>query len=169
MGILIDKHDYSLMLSYYYYDMQDTIVYRNSTHLNLPSSVNQGIECNGALEYQSHHLKAMYLYSDASDYLGDPLDFSPKHRAKIEDRYEFNTNVDFFASLSYTDTSYNFYADERYKLDSYTLMDIQLSYQPSSSLDMRIGIKNLSDTSYEWRYGFPAEGRSFYASLDWSL
>jgi outer membrane cobalamin receptor len=61
------------------------------------------------------------------------------------------------------------YSDEQIKLEAYHLVDTQLAYKISSSTDCRVGIKNILDETYEWKYGYPAEGRSYYVSLEWKL
>jgi outer membrane cobalamin receptor len=61
------------------------------------------------------------------------------------------------------------YSDVQIKLDTYHLLDTQIAYNVSESTRCRAGIKNILDEPYEWRYGYPAEGRSYYLSLDWKL
>jgi outer membrane cobalamin receptor len=56
--------------------------------------------------------------------------------------------------------------DEQKKLGIYHLVDAQISYEGMKNTAFRAGIKNLLDEAYEWQYGYPSEGQSFYLSLE---
>jgi len=59
--------------------------------------------------------------------------------------------------------------DELQKLSGYHLLDTQVSYKISNFINARAGIKNLLDEAYEWGYGYPTQGRSYYVTLEWKL
>jgi outer membrane receptor for ferrienterochelin and colicin len=63
----------------------------------------------------------------------------------------------------------DFLATRSIYLPTYHLLEAQLLYKISKSIDARVGVKNILDQDYEQRYGYPAEGRCYYLSLQWQL
>ena len=166
--------DTLLSLSLYYYDISDLIIYRDNTYINRESAENYGSEIRLESTYfDKHHLRASYAYTHTQDSEGEALEFIPLHQFKIEDTWSINANWKAYLGYQYIGSRYSqnsaTYSNEEMKLSKYHLLDTQISYKASDAIHCRAGIKNLLDEAYEWRYGYPAEGRSYYLSLEWKL
>ena len=163
-------------LSLYYYDIEDLIVYQssNDSYINRESAINYGAEIRTESSYLQRQLwRFSYAYTYTKDSAGKQLELVPQHQVKIEDTIALAKEWEGYVEYRYLGSRYSSnsatYSDEQKKLSSYHLVDLQLNYTPLEQFTGRVGIKNLLDDAYEWRYGFPAEGRSFYASLEWEL
>jgi len=159
--------------SIYYYDIDDLIIYQNSSssYINREEAVHYGAEVRTESSYFSRQLwRFSYAYTHAVDSEGEALELIPQHQVKIEDTVSISREWEGYVSYRYLGSRYSSnsatYTDEQKKLGVYHMVDIQLNYQPIKQVTGRVGIKNLLDEAYEWRYGYPAEGRSFYVSLE---
>jgi len=167
--------DYLLTdVSIYYYDINDLIVSQNRQYINRESAINYGAEFRAEYTFFDRHLlNTSYAYAYTKDSEGEQLELVPQHQVKIEDTITLAKEWEGYLGYRYLGSRYSSnsatYSDEQKKLSSYHLVDLQLNYTPLKQFTGRVGIKNLLDDAYEWRYGFPAEGRSFYASLEWKL
>jgi outer membrane cobalamin receptor len=163
-----------LDLSLYYYDVDDLIIYRNNGYINLEDAEHYGAEIRvNSTYFAKHHLRASYAYSHTEDNEGESLELIPLHQFKLEDTLRISEKWSAYLSYQHIGSRYSpnsaTYSDEQSKLDTYHLLDTQIIYKVSDSTQCRAGIKNILDESYEWRYGYPAEGRSYYLSLEWKL
>ena len=163
-----------LNMSLYYYDIKDLIIYRNDTYINREYAKNYGAEIRMESTYfDKHYLRTSYAYTHTQDSEGEALKFIPLHQFKIEDTLTINADWEAYLGYQYIGSRYSqnsaTYSSEEMKLTKYHILDTQISYQASDSIKCRAGIKNLLDESYEWRYGYPAEGRSYHLSLEWRL
>lgn len=163
-----------LNVSLYYYDIDDLIIYRNDSYINRENAENYGAEVRLKSTYfDKHHLRASYAYTHTQDSKGETLEFIPLHQFKIEDTLNITQSWKAYLGYQYIGSRYSHnsatYSDEQMKLSTYHLLDTQIAYKVSDSTHCRVGIKNILDESYEWRYGYPAEGRSYYLSLEWKL
>ena len=161
-------------LSLYYYDIDDLIIYRNNGYINRETAKHYGAEVRTESTYFSRQLwRLSYAYTHAVDSEDEALELIPEHQVKIEDTVTMSKEWEGYVSYRYLGSRYSSntatYTDEQIKLGGYHLVDIQLNYQPIKEVTGRVGIKNLLDEAYEWRYGYPAEGRSFYLSLEWVI
>lgn len=175
LGYQYDLSEKTLLdLSVYYYDIDDLIVYRNNGYVNLESAENYGAELRvNSTYFDKQNIRFSYAYTHARDNVGKALELIPLHRFKIEDTLDIDKKCKAYLGYQYIGSLYSAnsatYSDEFIKLDSYHLVDAQFIYSLSDKIHARIGTKNMLDESYEWRYGYPAEGRSYYLSLDWKL
>jgi len=163
-----------LDLSLYYYDVDDLIIYRNNGYINLEDAEHYGAEIRiNSTYFAKHHLRASYAYAHTEDNEGESLELIPLHQFKLEDTLRISEKWSAYLSYQYIGSRYSpnsaTYSDEQIKLDTYHLLDTQIIYKVSDSTQCRAGIKNILDESYEWRYGYPAEGRSYYLSLELNL
>jgi outer membrane cobalamin receptor len=121
----------------------------------------------------NHHLRISYAYAYTQDSEGEALEFIPRHQFKLEDTFTIDANWKAYLGYQYIGSRYSqnsaTYTSEEMKLSTYHLLDAQVSYKVSDQIHCRTGIKNLLDEAYEWRYGYPAEGRSYYLALEWKL
>ena len=164
----------SIDLSLYYYDIDDLIIYRDGGYINREEAEHYGAELRvNSTYFAKHHLRASYAYAHTEDNEGDSIELIPIHQFKLEDTLRLSEKWNAYMSYQYIGSRYSpnsaTYSDEQIKLDTYHLLDTQIAYNVSESTQCRAGIKNILDESYEWRYGYPAEGRSYYLSLDWKL
>jgi outer membrane cobalamin receptor len=161
-------------LSLYYYDVSDLIIYRDSGYINREEAEHYGAEIRVNSTYFDHNnVRFSYAYAHTKDSKGEALEYIPLHQIKIEDTITITNELKAYLGYQYTGYRYSpnsaTYSDEQIKLEAYHLVDTQLAYKISSSTDCRVGIKNILDETYEWKYGYPAEGRSYYVSLEWKL
>ena len=169
MQKLGSKSDVSFDL--YYYDIKNLIVYENSSYVNRESAINYGAEFKAESSYfAKQNVSFSYAYTEAKDSENNPIQQIPKHKIRVEDRVKFSQNYKAFMAYSFIGSRFTqnsaTYTSELEKLGSYHLLDAQLSYTPLKSVDFRAGVKNILDESYELEYGFPAEGRLYYISLE---
>lgn len=170
----IFQKDTSLDTAIYFYDIRDLIVYRDMGYINREKASHYGLDIR--LENHSisnHRVSLSYAYAQAKDSEGEPLEFIPNHSIKLEDTITIDASWEAFIAYQYNSSRHSSnsatYTDEQMKLDAYHLAEIQLRYQVDEHTDIRAGIKNILDEDYEWRYGYPSEGRSYYLSLTWEL
>jgi len=160
--------------SIYYYDIKDLIIESNSGFINKNSAEHYGAEFRYKTTYfDINEIGLAYAYAHTKDSDGEVLALIPKNKVILQDTVHITKHLDGFLSYTYMGTrySYNYPIDlnTQSKLDTYNVFDVQVSYALKDKLSARVGIKNITDEDYEWQYGFPAEGRSFYASLEWVL
>jgi len=161
-------------LSLYYYDVSDLIIYRDSGYINREEAEHYGADIRLNSTYFNHNnVRFSYAYTHTKDSEGEALEYIPLHQIKIEDTITITDKAKAYISYQYTGYRYSpnsaTYSDEQIKLDAYHLVDTQFAYEFSSSIQCRVGIKNILDEAYEWRYGYPSEGRSYYFNLSWEL
>ena len=164
----------TLDLSLYYYDVSDLIIYRDNGYINREEAEHYGAEIRLSSTYFDHNnVRFSYAYAHARDSEGEALEYIPLHQIKIEDTIIITDKAKAYLSYQYTGFRYSpnsaTYSDEQVKLEAYHLIDTQIAYKISSSTQCRVGIKNILDEAYEWRYGYPAEGRSYYFNLELKL
>ena len=169
----IDK-DSTINMDIYYYDIQDLIVESNSGFINKDSAEHYGAELRvDTKKLDNNNIRISYAYAHTQDNDGYDLALVPKHKLSIQDTINITNKINVFLSYKYVGSqySYNFPSDlnNLHKLDDYNLLNAQISYSFKDELSARIGIKNITDENYQWQYGFPAEGRSFYLSLELKL
>ena len=164
----ITRLDFSL----YYYDTNDLIVSNgDNTYSNLDHAEQYGAEFRYKTKfYDSNAIELSYSYAHTQDSQGDAIVLIPNHQFLIQDSINIYKNYNAFISYQYVGSRYSqnsaTYTDEKHKLDPYHLLDAQIYYDYSKHIKARIGIKNILAEEYEWTYGYPAEGRSYYATLN---
>lgn len=160
--------------SLYYYDIKDLIIYRNSTYINRDSAQHYGLELRYTNQYfDKHELHFSYGYAHARDSQGEALQLIPKHQLKVEDSIDLSKDMKAYLSYRFMSSRYSAntatYSDEQMKLSDYHLFEGQVMYEVSDKVNARVGIKNILDEDYEYEYGYPVAGRSYYVSLEWKL
>ena len=160
-----------LDLSLYYYDIKDLIVDNGTGYSNRESAKHYGAEIRTESTYFSRQLwRISYAYAHAVDSEDERLELIPEHQVKIEDTVSIAKEWEAYMGYRYLGTRYSSnsatYTSEQKKLSDYHLVDVQVNYKPTKEITARAGIKNLLDEAYEWQYGYPAEGRSYYLSME---
>jgi iron complex outermembrane receptor protein len=161
-------------LSLYYYDVSDLIIYRNNGYINREEAEHYGAEIRlNTTYFDQNHLRFSYAYTYTRDSEGEALEYIPLHQFKIEDTVSITKNLKAYLGYQYIGSRYSpnsaTYSDELQKLSGYHLLDTQVSYKISNSINARVGIKNLLDEVYKWEYGYPTQGRTYYGYLEWKL
>jgi iron complex outermembrane receptor protein len=161
-------------LSVYYYDVDDLILYRDNGYINRENAKHYGTEIRISSSYfDKNALRFSYAYTHTRDSEGEDLELIPLHQVKIEDTLRLSANLNAYLGYQYVGSRYSAnsatYSDEQLKLSGYHLVDTQFAYRLSSEIEGRAGIKNMLDESYEWEYGYPTQGRSYYVYLEWKL
>ena len=157
-------------ISVYHNKIKDMIVYQNSRHVNLEEVSIKGLEFtlyNYSLE--THEVELSYSYTDAKDKTGKQVLHLPKSKILLRESAELSEDLNFVLSYLYTSSREDVYNGVRYNLDSYSLVDMQLSYSVDKDLLFKAGVKNILDKNWEYRYGMPAEGRSAFVSLKYTF
>ncbi len=156
-------------ISAYYNSIKDMIVYENSTYANIEGATMKGFELKVYnYSFKNHELELSYAYINAKDKDNNNINNIPSSKLFAEDSIELNTKTKFLISYLYVDKRESVYNNRKYKLDDYSLSDVQLSYESSKSLLFKVGVKNLFDTNWEYSHGQPAYGRSLFANLSYS-
>ena len=161
----------AIALDLYYYDIKDLIVLDDAMYVNRESAINYGGELKAKSSYfYKQNLSFSYAYTHSEDSEKHPLELIPEHKVRVEDRVTFSKKYKAFVAYSFvasrqTQNSAT-YTSELEKLAEYHLLDAQLSYTSTKSMNLRAGVKNILDAFYERKYGYPSEGRSFYISLE---
>jgi len=168
-----------ILFDTYYYDVKDIIVYESlsggkNQFVNRESALHYGAEIRLNVEnFYKQDLSFSYGYSQAEDNAGEKLELIPEHSVRVEDTIKFSRNLSLFCAYSFMGNRYSLNSatqtSEKEKLDSYNLLDTQLVYNLHRSTKLRGGIKNILDENYEYNYGYPAQGRSLYMSLEVAL
>lgn len=164
----------SIDLSLYYYDMSDLILQRNNTYINREEAKHYGAEIRLNSTYFDHNnVRFSYAYNHTRDSEGKALDHIPLHQLKLEDSVNITKHLSAYLSYQYIGSRQSpnsaTYSDDLHTLSNYHLVDAQFAYKISSSTDARLGIKNILDDYYEWEYGYPSYGRTYYINLEWKL
>ena len=158
----------------YYYDIEDLVVSGGGGFINKDTAEHYGAELRlNTKEFEKNNIRISYAYAHTQDDNDDELTLVPNHKIIAQDTINITKNIDAFLSYTYVSSQYSYdypsYTNDIYKVDAYSLFDAQISYAVKDKLSARLGVKNITDEDYEWQYGFPAEGRSFYVSLEWEL
>jgi len=123
-----------------------------------------------------------YLESkiDGGENKGNETPGVPNHKFSIGAKYDFTEKFKSNLLLNYVGSSYAF-GDELNKeneVDSYTTLDLNLSYKINESFDIYGGIKNLTDEEYyeyvgesSWsgRSYYPAPERRYYVGFRYTM
>ena len=98
----------------------------------------------------------------------------PRNIASLIYNYEFipergNINLDVNYVDDQIDTDFSSFPFQEVKLDDYTLVNINASYQLNESVNMYARINNLLDDNYQDVFGFETLGQAFYAGFKVNL
>ncbi len=163
--------DSVLNISLYYNDIKDMMLYDSAQFSNTvsDSATMKGIEFSlNNFSLDDNEFTLSYAYTEAEDSNNMQIAQVPKSKLFAKEIYSINNNMDFIASYLYSSKRYDLYSGNRYTLGSYSLVDAQISYKANKELSFKAGVKNLFDTLWEYTYGQPSEGRSFFVTLNYN-
>jgi len=152
--------------SLYYNNIENMIVYEGNGYVNLEEAILQGFEAKVYnFTFDNQDIELSYAYIDAKDKDDNQIVQIPKSKLLLQDIIELNPRTNINVSYLYVSSIDDIYNSTRYSLSNYSLVDMQISYQPIDSLLLKTGVKNLFDENWEYKHGQPAQGRSFFISL----
>jgi vitamin B12 transporter len=170
----------TLSLTGFYIDVEDYIEKVDATNIfeNNEKYLFQGLELFAETRYfKNLMLRTGYTFMDTQDKSAntqkDELQYRAKHKLTLEGRYTFDFGLSAYASVMYMADQY-FYSRttplQKAKLNDYTVVDIKLDQIFLKNwLHVYLGVDNLFDRDYEEAYGFPREGRTVYAGIEFRL
>jgi len=122
-----------------------------------------------------------YLQSeiDGGEDKGNKTPGVPENKFSLGAKYDFTEKLKSNILLNYVGSSYAFgdQSNNSEKVDSYTTLDLNVSYKVNDSFDVYGGIKNLIDEEYYeyvggtgvYRYYYPAPERRFYIGFRYTM
>ncbi|WP_172197284.1 TonB-dependent siderophore receptor [Campylobacter sp. RM16188] len=128
-------------------------------------------------EYKGFELGANYFATDIFELGGNYTYISAKYKDrsdKIEDlpRHKAFAYVDFkilpkfsLYLSQYMSSSFYSKSQEITKMGGFGVTNFKFTYKPTENLMIDAGISNLFDKNYEYREGFPEEGRVFFSNI----
>ena len=122
-----------------------------------------GVEVEGQLLLPP---KIALNWSLSSSDFSEKLNGSPGEKANVALRYKFTENIiagmqgEWINNL-YSDSNPYDYSLDNFKLDSYTLLNLNARWIINDYLEISAEMNNITDTSYETMAGFPMPGRNF--------
>jgi len=161
--------DTIVKLSTYYNKISDMIVYDSSTYKNIEETTIKGFEFNlYNYSIKNNHIKLSYAYTNAKDKNGIKTLHIPTSKFNLSDKLFLTSNINFLVNFLYVSSINDSYGSSIKTLSSYSLLDMQLEYSPSKDFLFKIGVKNLLDENWEYRYAQPSKGRNFFVSLKYT-
>lgn len=115
-----------------------------------------------------------YTYLDAkikNNALSPYVTDIPKHSVVGRLKYSPIAIVDIIPQFRYESDRYvsNEAQYAGFKTSDFFLMDVKVAYRPMKAIELAVGVKNLFDKNYFYSYGYPQEGRSYYANARYSF
>lgn len=90
----------------------------------------------------------------------------PGHQAFVYATWSPLASWSFTPNIEYADDRWNDGPDGTYlRTGRYTLANLQVQWDAGSQVRFAFGARNLLDEKYELAWGFPQEGRSYYAKM----
>lgn len=177
IGLLMESNDkkHSFDVTYFARNVKDLIsdkplscvgywcTYQSQ---NMPGTSHiRGVELvyNGQLT-DKLNTYANYTYTAAKDSTGKQLIRRPKHVANAGVSYQITEKWGSDANISYVGRRVD-NATKRYRMPSYTLVNLGLNYQLSQNLNVYANLNNVFDKKYENVVGYGQDGRNVYVGL----
>lgn len=113
-----------------------------------------------------------YIDAEVKDNMNNPyVSDIPKHSLVARAKYSPLAALDIIPQIRYESERYvrseAIYSD--YKTKEFFLMDLKIAYRVMKDLELSAGVKNLFDKDYVYSYGYPQEGRNYYANVRYSF
>lgn len=162
-----NEYRYLSVQAAYFYNQLKNLIYRASSSYhfqNISEAKLSGIEVSSIFNYNrnlSAELGYCYLNSPASsDEIFDEVPQNKIYAAlRIKTDFRINLNYEF----NYFDDRTTYMQSKI--LDSYTLHNINISYQLFDYIKLRAELNNITDAYYEEELGYPSAGRNFIFGL----
>jgi len=158
-------------------DMIQTVIVQASPQLTQTQNVGDGeaygIELSGDTQLNDRLRIGMnysYLHREITDALQPGLRpaGTPTHQGLAFISYQPIPQLTIMPNVELADDRWSDLAvnNGRFvKLGSYTLANLQVQYRGGESWELAVGGRNLLDKNYQLAYGYPEEGRTYYAKF----
>ncbi|WP_459829609.1 TonB-dependent receptor plug domain-containing protein [Campylobacter concisus] len=116
---------------------------------------------------QNLELGGNYTYMNAKfkeNGVKQPVYDLPKHKGFVYIDYKIVPKFSVYLSQYMMSTRFS-NAQETTKLAGFGTTNIKFTYKPTEALSFEAGVSNLFDKNYEYREGFPEEGRIFFTNV----
>lgn len=134
--------------------------------INMDKAQYKGLElgatyfATNSLELGGNYTYLSAKYKDRSDKIED----LPRHKAFAYVDFKIMPKFSVYLSQYMTSSFYSG-SQEVTKMSGFGTTDIKFTYKPTDSLSLEAGVSNLFDKNYEYREGFPEEGRVFFSNI----
>ena len=88
----------------------------------------------------------------------------PEHTLSVRAKYNPIAKLSIIPMIHY-ETGRYFDVEDDYKTSSFTVADLKVTYEMHNGVEISGSVNNIFDKNYSYRFGYPEEGRNFYASL----
>lgn len=88
----------------------------------------------------------------------------PKHKAFAYVDYKIIPKFSVYVAQYMISSRYS-NSDEVTKIAGFSTTNVKFIYKPTENLSIEAGVSNLFDKNYEYREGYPEEGRVFFSNL----
>lgn len=116
---------------------------------------------------QNLELGGNYTYMNAKfkeNGVKQPVYDLPKHKGFVYIDYKIVPKFSVYLFQYMMSTRFS-NAQETTKLAGFGTTNIKFTYKPTEALSFEAGVSNLFDKNYEYREGFPEEGRIFFTNV----
>ncbi|MDZ7358927.1 MAG: TonB-dependent receptor [candidate division KSB1 bacterium] len=153
-----------------FYNKMDNMIYRATRSLrfkNLAQATMQGAEVR--FDWSIHRFlggEFCYSYIDVPRSAPEISDYLPanKLRLMVNLKTDFRTNLNY--EMGYVDTRHFYYSSVfAVTLPAYFVHNINISYELTKKINMRLEASNLFDAQYEEEFGYPQPGRQIIGGL----
>jgi len=160
----------------FYTLMDDAIVVVYDTITGLNQSQNTGTAQNYGMEFSAEFSPARFVSLAANyAYVSFISLYDPDTYFTHVPEHEVNVSVQVEPTESFDISGHFRYMSERYSTSygtiagAFSTIDLQASYTFRKLITLEAGIENLLDRDYALTEGFPAPGRTWFASLNFQL
>lgn len=142
-------------------------------NVNVDKAEYKGFELGAAyFATQNLELGGNYTYMSAKykEAGKDALVYDlPKHKGFLYADYKFMPKLSLYLSQELSSSMWSRVPTRSGSIDHRTsgfgATNVKFIYKPTESLSVEAGISNLFDKNYEYREGYPEEGRVFFTNL----
>ncbi len=173
----------SLTAAVFYSDVQDVIqtivVAAGPPQLTQTSNVGDGEFYGVELGFDSQVTGRLRLganYSYLKRAINDPLQpnlkatGTPTHTGFVYASYRPIELLAIMPSIEFADARWSDVTGGGYRqVGKYTLINLQIQYQPLAGIEFAAGARNLRDANFQLADGYPEAGRTFFTKLDISF
>lgn len=122
---------------------------------------------------ETFNFGANYTYINAKYKNSDEKIYNlPKHKGFIYTDIYFTPNLSLYlsqelSSSRYSSVSGRYVSDA--KISGFGVTNLKLSYKTAKNIELSAGISNLFDKNYEYQEGYPEDGRTFFANVNYKF
>jgi iron complex outermembrane receptor protein len=169
----------NMEVNIFYSDIKNLIVSKDvggdmEQNQNIGKAFYKGIEVIAKTGFfTNNEIEMNYTYLDAQDRspdrTSDYLEETAKHKLYLSDNYKINERFSAFGKFEYNSKRYEDYYGVWKTLDGFWTVDAKVMANITEKMSLELGSKNVFDKNYEFSYGYPREGRSFFLTLSGNI